>query len=120
MRSQHLLFQKKKNIMRSQHQIAAAGMLKASTNRKANNFYMQGRQNEVRKLCLLNTDSGVNFRKYNHLHNAQFPRLSPHRDLDLPTQTCSPAPVCSLMHMALAGLLAKCQCICSLRGACAC
>ena len=53
------------------------------------------------------------FRKYNHLHNAQFPRLSPHRDLDLPTQTCSPAPVGSLMHMALAGLLAKCQCICS-------
>jgi hypothetical protein len=43
------------------------------------------------------------FRKYNHWHNAQFPRLSPHPDLDLPTQTCSPAPVCSLMmHMASA------------------
>jgi len=49
-----------------------------------------------------------------------FQGFSPHLDLDLPTQNCSPAPVCTLMHMALAGLLAKCQCICSLYGACAC
>jgi len=49
--------------MRSQHQNAAAGNLKAGTNWKANNFYMQGKQNEARKLCLLNTDSGANFKK---------------------------------------------------------